>query len=89
MKKMLINLAIKFKKLKETAKAPTRGSTFAAGWDLTACIDEDIWIQPGETIKIDTGLAFELPTGTVGLLFPRSGLATKNGIRPANCVGKN
>lgn len=78
---------IKYKKLNELAKVPTRGSAAAAGYDLYAATEEDIAIPPHQTIKIDTGLAFELPEGTFGAIFARSGLATKQGLRPANCVG--
>ena len=80
---MLIN----YKKLKEGAKEPTRGSEYAAGYDLYACIDENVTIFPHTTEKIGTGLAFELQEGTFGAIFARSGLATKQGLRPANCVG--
>ena len=78
---------IKIKKLNENAIIPTRGSEHSAGVDLYACIDKPIEIQPHETIKISTGLAMELPTGYFGAIFARSGLATKQGLRPANCVG--
>lgn len=78
---------IKYKKLNELAKVPTRGSAAAAGYDLYAATEEDIAIPPHQTVKIDTGLAFELPEGTFGAIFARSGLATKQGLRPANCVG--
>lgn len=78
---------IKIKKLNDNAIIPTRGSEYAAGVDLYACIDKPIEIQPHETIKISTGLAMELPTGYFGAIFARSGLATKQGLRPANCVG--
>lgn len=78
---------IKIKKLNKNAIIPTRGSEYAAGVDLYACIDKPIEIQPHETIKISTGLAMELPTGYFGAIFARSGLATKQGLRPANCVG--
>lgn len=77
---------IKVKKLTETAKLPTQGSEYAAGWDLYS--DGEYEIAPGETVKIKTGLAFELPEGSFAGIFARSGLATKNGLRPANCVGK-
>lgn len=78
---------IKYKKLKEGATEPTRGSEYAAGYDLYACIDENITILPHTTEKIGTGLAFELPIGSFGAIFARSGIATKQGLRPANCVG--
>lgn len=78
---------INYKKLYEGAKEPTRGSEYAAGYDLYACIDENVTILPHETAKIGTGLSFELPENTFGAIFARSGLATKQGLRPANCVG--
>lgn len=78
---------IKIKKLKDNAQTPTRGSEYAAGYDLYACIDEPITITPHSTEKIGTGLAVEIPHGYFGAVFARSGLATKEGLRPANCVG--
>lgn len=57
------------------------------GVDLHAAISESIYISPHETIKIPTGLAMELPEGTFGAIFARSGLATKEGLRPSNCTG--
>ena len=78
---------IKVKKLKENAHLPTRGSYFAAGYDLYAALDEPIVIFPHRTEKIGTGLSFELPPGTYAAIYARSGLATKEGLRPANCVG--
>lgn len=85
--KELGHITLKVKKLKPEAQLPSRGSADAAGWDLYACIDKPVSIYPHETVKIGTGLAFELPRFTFGGIFPRSGLATKNGLRPANCVG--
>lgn len=78
---------INVKKLKENAIIPTRGSEYAAGMDLYACIDAPIIITPHQTVKIGTGLAIELPNGYFGAIFARSGLATKQGLRPSNCVG--
>lgn len=80
---------IKVKKIRKNAILPTYGSDKAAGADLYACIDELglITIEPHTTMKISTGLAMELPEGYFGAIFARSGLATKQGIRPANCVG--
>lgn len=78
---------VKIKRLNEMAIIPTRGSKEAAGYDLYAAIPESIRINPHETVKVGTGLAFELPKGTFGAIFPRSGLATKQGLRPANCIG--
>lgn len=81
-------MQINIKKLKENATIPTSGSKYAAGYDLYACIDEPITIKPHETAKIGTGLAMEIPEGYFGAVFARSGLASKQGLRPANCVGK-
>lgn len=78
---------IKIKKIKENATVPTRGSAYAAGYDLYACAESDILINPGETVKIGTGLCFQIPEGYFGGIFARSGLATKQGLRPPNCVG--
>lgn len=78
---------IKFKKLNPNVTTPTQGSEYAAGYDLYACINEPITIQPCETVKIGTGVALTPPPHTFGAIFARSGLATKRGLRPANCVG--
>ena len=78
---------IKYKKLNENAHEPTRGSEYAAGYDLYAATTETTTIAPHTTVKVGTGLAFELPNHTFAAIFARSGLATKQGLRPANCVG--
>ena len=78
---------INIKKLNKNAIIPTHGSNNAAGMDLYACIDSPIIITPHQTVKIGTGLAIELPHGYFGAIFARSGLATNQGLRPANCVG--
>ena len=77
---------IKIKKLSDLAIIPERGSEYSAGVDLHAAISESIYISPHETIKIPTGLAMELPEGTFGAIFARSGLATKEGLAPATKV---
>ena len=78
---------VKIKKLNENAIIPTLGSEYAAGMDLYACIDNPIYISPHETVKIGTGLSIQLPKKTFGAVFARSGLATKEGLAPANKVG--
>ena len=78
---------IYIKRLKPNAQIPTAGTEYAAGYDLYAAIDEIVDIAPHSTVKIDTGLAMELQAGTFAGIFARSGLATKKGLRPANCVG--
>lgn len=78
---------IAVKKLDERAVLPTYGSEFAAGADLYAVLDEDLTILPGETKLVKTGLAMEIPEGYAGLIYARSGLASKRGLAPANKVG--
>ena len=78
---------IKYTKLNEYAQEPTRGSVAAAGYDLYAAISDSVTIPAHSTVKIGTGLAFALPDNTFAAIFARSGLATKQGLRPANCVG--
>ena len=80
-------MEVNIKLLNNLAKLPTRGSEEAAGCDLYAATDTPIYIKPHETEKIGTGLSIALPKYTMGAIFARSGLATKNGLRPANCVG--
>ena len=80
-------MRVNIKKLTETAILPERGSAYAAGYDLFADIKENIEIKPHETFLVPTGLAMEIPEGYWGGIFARSGLASKEGLRPANCVG--
>lgn len=78
---------IRVKKLDARAELPTLGSAFAAGADLRACLDEPVTLAPGQTVMIHTGLAAEIPEGYAGLVYARSGLASKRGLAPANKVG--
>jgi len=78
---------IYFKKLNDLAKIPTRGSKYSAGYDLYAATDSTVYIPPHSTVKIGTGLAMDIPHGYFGAIFARSGIATKRGLRPANCTG--
>lgn len=79
---------IKIKLLNDLATIPTKGTRWAAGHDLYAAIpDGTIEIPPHETVLVGTGIAMEIPVTTFGAIFARSGLATKQGLRPANCVG--
>jgi dUTP pyrophosphatase len=78
---------MEIKKLRPQAKIPFRGSEYAAGVDLFACVDEAVTIAPHQTAMIPTGLAIALPEKTFGAVFARSGLAVREGLRPANCVG--
>lgn len=80
-------MQVAIKKLSEKAILPSYGSEYAAGADLYACLDGEININPHETVLIPTGIALELPVGYAGLIYARSGLATKKGLAPANKVG--
>lgn len=80
---------VKIVRENELATIPSRGTRYSAGYDIYACIPEDacIRIDPNETVKVHTGIHMEIPEGNFGAIFARSGLATKHGLRPANCVG--
>jgi len=78
---------VNFKKLDERAVIPSYGSEFSAGCDLYAVLDDDLVIKSFETVLVKTGLAMEIPVGYAGLIFARSGLASKKGLAPANKVG--
>lgn len=78
---------IKIKRIRPQAQLPTRGSAYAAGYDLYADIDQSVEIKPHTTEKISAGIALEIPEGYFGGIYARSGLATKENLRPANCVG--
>ena len=80
-------MRINIKRLTDTATIPTRQYDGDAGYDLYADIQEPIIIKPHTTEFIHTGIAIEVPDGYFGAVFARSGLASKQGLRPANCVG--
>lgn len=78
---------VRFRKLTPTAMTPTRGSAFAAGYDLYVDTDREVVVEPGETVPFYTGLAVEIPDGYCGKIYSRSGLSTRYGLRLANGVG--
>ncbi len=80
-------LNVRFRRVSELAHFPTRGSSAAAGYDLYAALAEPVHILPHTTVSIDTGLQFEIPEGYFAAIFARSGIAAREGLRPANCVG--
>ena len=82
-----MNIPVKIKRLSEDARLPIHGSEAAAGYDVFACIEELVTIPPHATTKISTGLSVEIPEGYFMGVFARSGLATKEGLRPSNCTG--
>lgn len=78
---------INIKLLSENAKMPTRGSADAAGYDLYGANTTEIVVPPQSSIMIPTDIACEFPIGTFGAIFPRSGIATKRGLRLSNLTG--
>ena len=82
-----MNISMKIKKLCDKATLPVYASEYAAGADLYACLDAPVTIEPNETKLIKTGLAMAIPEGLAGLIYARSGLASKRGLAPANKVG--
>lgn len=81
------NMKMQVKKLDPKAKMPTYGSALAAGADLYVCLEEPVTIQPGKTALLPTGISIAVPAGYAGMVFARSGLASKQGLAPANKVG--
>ncbi len=84
---MIQTMNVNVKILNDNATIPTYGSELAAGADLYACIDAPLTIEAGDTYLVPTGLAMEIPVGCAGLIYARSGLASKKGLAPANKVG--
>ena len=82
-----MKVPIQIKKLTKTATIPTKGSDYAAGYDFYADVKEPIEVAPHCTRKVGTGLAIAVDENYWVGLFARSGLATKEGLRPANCLG--
>lgn len=82
-----MTVSVRIQKVRDGAVIPSYGSQQAAGADLYACLSAPLTIQPNETAMVPTGVAMELPEGLVGLVYARSGLASKRGLAPANKVG--
>ena len=79
-------MKINLKKLTDSATIPTYGTEYSAGADLYN-LNEPVTIEPHTTKLIHTGISVEIPEGYCGLIFARSGLASKRGLAPANKVG--
>lgn len=84
-------LEMKFKRLSDTMIVPTKAHDTDACFDIYADTlgfngSGNIYIAPHETAIIHTGFATNIPHGYWGAIFARSGLASKQGLRPANCV---
>ena len=80
-------MRVRIKKIDDRAIIPTYGTEYSAGADLYALLDSSVEIAPHETAFIHTGISVEIPEGYCGLIFARSGLASKRGLAPANKVG--
>ena len=80
-------MQLKIKKLRPEAVLPKRATPESAGLDLCACLEQDLTIEPFQLVRVPTGLAIALEPGTVGLVYARSGLASKFGVTLSNCVG--
>jgi dUTP pyrophosphatase len=80
-------LYVNYKKLTKTAKEPKKGSAGAAGLDLYADTNQDIVVEPGETVPFYTGISLEIPAGYAGFVYSRSGIATNRRLRLPHCVG--
>lgn len=84
---ILNSFNIKTKKFSPNAIIPTKAHRTDAGFDLYACLEEEVSIMPYENKLIPTGVGFSIPKNMFGAVYPRSGLATKKGLRLSNCVG--
>jgi dUTP pyrophosphatase len=73
--------------IKPTAVLPERKTGGSVGYDISACLEQDIVIKPGETRMVGSGFAIALKPGYAAFIYARSGLGIKQGIIPANCVG--
>jgi dUTP pyrophosphatase len=85
--KKQVNVQIECLKLNPGAHPPERMSRGASGFDLRACLEADIIIEPGRIGLVPTGLAMAIPGGYEGQVRPRSGMALKHGVTVANTPG--
>tara|TARA_Y100000310_G_C20411593_1_gene682267 strand:+ start:385 stop:810 length:426 start_codon:yes stop_codon:yes gene_type:complete len=69
---------IKVKRLSDNATLPTKSNDDDAGWDLYA--SENVSIIPNSRALVGTSVSMAISSGSVGLIWPRSGLAIKQGI---------
>ena len=78
---------IPIKRLRENAVIPACATASSAGADLRACVEQPVEVQPHETVMIPLGFSMAIPAGWAGLVFARSGIASKRDLAPANKVG--
>lgn len=81
-------IPVQIKQLHPDTQIPSYATLGSAGLDLRAMISEPMYLHPGQTILIPTGLAFYLADPAyAAFLLPRSGLGHKHGIVLGNLVG--
>jgi dUTP pyrophosphatase len=78
---------IGYKRLHSRARAPERATAGSSGFDLAACLDQPMVLEPGRVALVPTGLAFAVPRGMEGQVRARSGLALRHGIAVLNGPG--
>lgn len=83
------NIQLGVKRLSDRAILPSYQTAGAAGMDLHACLPEGqtLTLQPGDILKVPTGIAIAVPAGLEAQVRARSGLASKHGITPVNGIG--
>ena len=81
------SMVLRMKRVRPEAQLPQRQTEGAAGYDLCACVEAPVTLEPGVGFSFPTGFAAEIPAGLVGLVFCRSGLGVKHGVSLPNCVG--
>lgn len=74
-----MTLTLKIKRLDSELSLPAYAYVGDAAFDLFS--REDIVVEPGERKGVATGIAMEIPIGYVGLIWDKSGLAIKNGLK--------
>jgi dUTP pyrophosphatase len=82
-----VKISIKRSPSTKDLALPAYMSEGAAGMDLTAAVDSDIVIAPGEIKLISTGVSVAVPLGYEAQIRPRSGLALKHGLTLVNTPG--
>lgn len=80
-------MQVKFRTTKPGAIKPNYATPGSAGLDLHACIDHEIYLQPGVRFTCPTGIAIQLPEGFEAQVRPRSGVAKKQGVTVLNAPG--
>jgi len=82
-----MSIDVQVKQVRNSTPLPAYATAGAAGMDLRAALDNELVLAPGERALVPTGIALQIPNGYVGLVFARSGLASRHGIALANGVG--